>query len=176
VFGTPADVALIRIQADSTLPPEKRRNYKGVTNALIRMTREEGVVKGLFAGNTPVVLRAMALNAGMLASNDQTQEIMKQYTNNVLYIQGTAKLVSGFFASFFSLPFDFVKTRMQKQVVGPDGKRQYNGVIDCFAKVAKNEGLGAFYRGFLTYYVRIAPHAMITLSVLDVLNAYTKDW
>lgn len=70
VFGTPADVALIRMQVDSTLPPDQRRNYTGVGNALTRMLREEGL-SGLFAGNTPVVLRAMALNAGMLATHDQ---------------------------------------------------------------------------------------------------------
>jgi len=31
-----------------------------------------------------------------------------------------------------------------------------------------------FYRGFGTYYVRIAPHAMITLLVADYLGVITK--
>jgi len=43
---------------------------QGVVNALTRITREEGM-KGLFAGNTPVVIRAMALNMGMLSTHDQ---------------------------------------------------------------------------------------------------------
>lgn len=34
--GTPAEVALIRMTADGRLPPEKRRNYKNVIDALIR--------------------------------------------------------------------------------------------------------------------------------------------
>jgi solute carrier family 25 oxoglutarate transporter 11 len=40
----------------------------------------------------------------------------------------------------------------------------------------REEGPFAFYRGFSTYYVRIAPHAMITLWALDQINAFTKDW
>lgn len=39
VVGTPADLSLIRMQADSTLPPEQRRNYKGVGDALTRIIR-----------------------------------------------------------------------------------------------------------------------------------------
>lgn len=35
-FGTPAEVALIRMTADGRLPPEKRRNYTNVFNALGR--------------------------------------------------------------------------------------------------------------------------------------------
>ena len=65
--------------------------------------------------------------------------------------------IAGFFASFFSLPFDFVKTRLQRQ--GKGEGRVYAGMWDCFRKVAREEGWLRFYRGFATYYVRIAPHA-----------------
>ncbi len=81
-----------------------------------------------------------------------------------------ASAIAGFFASFFSLPFDFVKTRMQKQRPDAQGNLQYKSPIDCAVKVLKNEGPLAFYRGFATYYVRIAPHVMITLVTLDFLN------
>lgn len=103
-------------------------------------------------------------------------ETFKQYSNNAVANSIGVKLVSGFFASFFSLPFDFVKTRLQKQKKGPDGQLPYKGVVDCAAKIFKNEGGGAFYRGFWTYYVRIAPHAMITLAALDALKVATKEW
>ncbi|KLU89246.1 mitochondrial 2-oxoglutarate/malate carrier protein [Magnaporthiopsis poae ATCC 64411] len=86
----------------------------------------------------------------------------------------SASAVAGFFASFFSLPFDFAKTRLQKQQRGPDGKLPYSSMVDCFAKVAKQEGPLRFYRGFWTYYVRIAPHAMVTLIVADYLGWITK--
>ncbi len=44
LVGTPADLTLIRMQADNTLPLEQRRNYKGVGDAMARIVREDGVV------------------------------------------------------------------------------------------------------------------------------------
>lgn len=38
-----------------------------------------------------------------------------------------------------SLPFDFIKTRMQKMDKGPDGKLPYAGSIDCAVKTFKTE-------------------------------------
>ena len=34
IFGSPADLSLIRMQADGTLPAAERRNYTGVAHAL----------------------------------------------------------------------------------------------------------------------------------------------
>ena len=70
LVGSPADLSLIRMQADTTMPADQRRNYKGVGDALTRIIKEEGVA-GLFTGAGPTVVRAMALTMGMLASNDQ---------------------------------------------------------------------------------------------------------
>lgn len=74
LVGTPSDLSLVRMQADATLPVAERRNYKGVFDALTRITREEGV-SGLFKGAGPTVVRAMALNMGMLASNEQVRNM-----------------------------------------------------------------------------------------------------
>ena len=43
VVGTPAEISLIRMTADGRLPPESRRGYKNVFDALFRITREEGI-------------------------------------------------------------------------------------------------------------------------------------
>lgn len=42
-IGNPCDLALVRMQADSTLPPAERRNYKNVFDAFRRIVSEEGV-------------------------------------------------------------------------------------------------------------------------------------
>ena len=36
IVGNPADLSLIRMQADGTLPPEQRRGYKNVFDALFK--------------------------------------------------------------------------------------------------------------------------------------------
>lgn len=176
LVGTPADLSLIRMQADATLPAAERRNYKGVFDALIRITREEGMV-GLFKGAGPTVVRAMALNMGMLASNEQAREMIMDYggfeKSSAPVVLG-GSMIAGFFASACSLPFDFVKTRMQKMTPNPDGTMPYSGSLDCALQTLQKEGFLKFYTGFPTYCFRIAPHVVITLVILDVINATEK--
>ncbi|RSL53582.1 putative mitochondrial 2-oxoglutarate/malate carrier protein [Fusarium duplospermum] len=174
MIGNPADLALIRMQSDGLKPLAERKNYKSVIDALGGIAKSEGI-GALWAGAAPTVVRAMALNFGQLAFFSEAKAQLKKHTDLSTQTQTlSASAIAGFFASFFSLPFDFVKTRLQKQSKGPDGKLPYRGMVDCFSKVAKQEGLGRFYRGFGTYYVRIAPHAMVTLIVADYLGWLTK--
>jgi len=175
MLGTPADLALIRMQADSTLPVSQRRNYKGVIDALSQIIKKEGV-RNLWKGNLPTVTRAMALNVGQLSVYDQAKGYFSKQLGAGKIANISASMVAGFFASVLSLPFDFVKTRIQKQKAGPDGKLPYNGSMDCVAKVFKQEGMMAFYKGFSTYYIRIAPHAVITLLTLEYINGTAKAW
>jgi solute carrier family 25 oxoglutarate transporter 11 len=173
MIGNPADLTLIRMQSDGLKPPAERANYKSVVDALVRISKNEGIT-ALWAGSFPTVVRAMALNFGQLAFFSEAKNRLKGTSMSPRSQTLTASAIAGFFASFFSLPFDFVKTRLQKQTRAPDGSLPYRGMIHCFGKVAKEEGLLRFYRGFATYYVRIAPHAMVTLIVADYLGWITK--
>eukprot|EP00951_Prasinocladus_malaysianus_P016334 scaffold127225_cov43-Prasinocladus_malaysianus.AAC.1 len=61
----------LRSQAANPLPvPVKYAESPSPGKGCLRIIKEEGV-GGLFAGCGPTVARAMALNCGMLASNDQ---------------------------------------------------------------------------------------------------------
>lgn len=158
MIGNPADLALIRMQSDGLKPREQRANYRSVFDALIRITRSEGI-GALWSGAFPTVVRAMALNFGQLAFFSEAKSQLKDTNLSPRAQTLSASAAAGFFASFFSLPFDFVKTRLQKQQRGPDGRMPYRGMLDCFQKVIREEGPLRLYRGFSTYYVRIAPHA-----------------
>lgn len=173
VVGNPADLALIRMQSDGLKPAAQRANYTSVVDALARISKNEGVLR-LWAGCYPTVVRAMALNFGQLAFFSEAKDQLKHTSLSGQAQTLTASAIAGFFASFFSLPFDFVKTRLQKQTRAPDGSLPYKGMFDCFKQVTRDEGLLRFYRGFGTYYVRIAPHAMVTLIVADYLGFITK--
>lgn len=174
LVGSPSDLALIRMQADGTLPVEQRRNYRNVFSAMSAIVKESGV-GGLFTGAGPTVVRACALNAGMLSTNDQAKEML-----DAAGVTGAPKIfgasaIAGFFASACSLPFDFVKTQIQKQKPGPDGTLPYKNAMDCVAKTMAEGGPLAFYKGFPTYYIRIAPHSMLTLIFLNYINDYQKS-
>ena len=65
-----------------------------------------------------------------------------------------AASIAGFIAAACSLPFDFVKTRMQEMARNPDGTFPYKGFTDCAMQTARKEGLQSFYTGFPTYCIR----------------------
>jgi solute carrier family 25 oxoglutarate transporter 11 len=170
VVGNPADLSLIRMQSDSMAPPEERRNYRGVGHALSTIVKEEGV-GGLFKGSAPTATRAMALNFGMLGFNSLAKDQLSDLGVKGAALTFGASAIAGFFASFFSLPFDFVKTQVQKMKPDPvTGELPFKGPIDCAMQQVKQGGITRLWTGFPTYYVRIAPHAMITLIAQDAVK------
>jgi hypothetical protein len=58
LFGSPADVVMIRMQNDIRLPVVDQRNYKNFFEAVFRITSQEGF-SYLFAGFQMTVLRGM---------------------------------------------------------------------------------------------------------------------
>ena len=158
ILGTPADLALIRMQSDGKKPLAEQKNYRSVFHALSHISKSEGI-GGLWAGGVPTVARAMALNFGQLATFSEAKVQLKKTDLSPNMQTLCASAIGGFFASFCSLPFDFVKTRLQSQKRVRGVTPEYSGMVDCFVKVAKRDGILEFYRAFPAYYVRIAPHA-----------------
>jgi solute carrier family 25 oxoglutarate transporter 11 len=172
-LGTPFDVALVRMQADSMKAKELRRGYKNVVDALLRVSREEGFSK-LYSGLAPNILRGMSINVGMLACYDQAKESLGSYVFQdpigkppSTQTQLGASLIAGFTATACSLPFDLLKSRMQ------DGSK-YKGISDAIVQIYTKEGFLSFWTGFGAYYMRTAPHAMILLMTTQPITDYYK--
>lgn len=178
-IGTPFDVALVRMQADSMKAESERRGYQGVGNALSRIANEEGF-RALYKGLAPNIGRGMTMNMGMMACSDQAKEMMIAVTGDdpakpSLSTRLGAAASGGFFAAFLSLPFDLLKSRMQDVKPGPDGKLPFTGLSDCAMQVFRKEGPLAFWTGFGAYYGRCAPHAMIILLTLEEVTKVYKS-
>merc|ERR1712083_1217979 len=152
LVGNPADLALIRMQADSMLPAAERQGYTNVFTTMGKIVAADGV-GGLLAGCGPTASRAMALNFGMLAFNASGKDLLKSAGVTGAPQTFGASAIAGFFASAFSLPFDFVKTQVQKQKPDANGVLPYKGSVDCAMKMLKSGGPLRFYAGFPTYYM-----------------------
>lgn len=63
---------------------------------------------------------------------------------------------SGVPAASLVTPADVIKTRLQ--VAARAGQTTYNGVIDCFRKILKEEGFRAFWKGAGGKYTRAPTH------------------
>jgi solute carrier family 25 thiamine pyrophosphate transporter 19 len=64
-------------------------------------------------------------------------------------ISAFAGTVSGSVSKIIVYPVDTIKKRIQAQAVFGAVGDVYFGMVDCFAKILKNEGYAGFYRGLL---------------------------
>lgn len=46
----------------------------------------------------------------------------------------------------------------------------YKGFVDCFAKIARAEGIHGFYKGAVAAWFRMAPQAILGLSFWDAFR------
>jgi solute carrier family 25 oxoglutarate transporter 11 len=174
--GTPAEVSLIRMTSDGRLPLAERRNYKHIFDALIRITREEGLFT-LWRGCIPTIGRAMVVNAAQLASYSQAKQFLlsTSYFRDNIMCHFVASMISGLVTTAASMPVDIAKTRIQNMKT-VNGISEYKGTFDVLGKIIRREGFFALWKGFTPYYARIGPHTVLTFIFLEQMNGAYKSY
>jgi len=128
------------------------KRYTGIVDCFVRVVKEEGV-SALYRGNLANVVRYFPTQALNFAFKDTYKKIFCPYspkTDPVKFFIGN--LLSGGFAGATSLtfvyPLDFARTRLAADIGKGAGERQFNGMNDCLAKIAKSDGVKGLYQGF----------------------------
>ncbi|KAI9502135.1 hypothetical protein GGI25_003565 [Coemansia spiralis] len=174
ICGTPADIVLVRLQNDGSLPIEKRRNYKNAFDGLFRIAREDGA-GGLFKGAVPNVSRAMLITGAQLCSYDAFKDLLLStpYFKEGLMLHFSASFLAGFVATTLTSPFDVVKTRIMN--AGPASP--YKNLVQAMVVIAKEEGPLALYKGWTPAFVRMAPQTILTFIFLEQFrNIYWNNY
>lgn len=170
----PAEVAVVRMSNDSSLPAAERRNYKGIVDAGQRIIKEEGVA-AFWRGSTPFVQRAMMVGVFQVATLDQFKELyVRQFNQKKNSIPNVfcAAMTSGLLYSLATMPLEGAKNRMASQKPGPDGKLPYKGTLQTIQTVSKQEGFSALYNGFLPYYARCGGHTVSMFVIVQVMRDF----
>jgi len=175
--GNPADVAMVRMQADGRLPVSQRRNYKSVIDAITRMSKQEGVTS-LWRGSSLTVNRAMIVTASQLASYDQIKEMILEngVMGDGLGTHVTASFAAGFVAAVASNPVDVIKTRVMNMKVEPGQAAPYRGAIDCAMKTVKAEGVMSLYKGFIPTISRQGPFTVVLFVTLEQVRKLLREF
>ncbi|KAK4758345.1 hypothetical protein SAY87_019646 [Trapa incisa] len=175
--GNPADVAMVRMQADGRLPAAQRRNYRSVADAITSMARQEGVAS-LWRGSSLTVNRAMIVTASQLATYDQVKEaiLQKGLMADGLGTHVTASFSAGFVAAVASNPVDVIKTRVMNMKVEPGKAPPYDGALDCALKTVRAEGPMALYKGFIPTISRQGPFTVVLFVTLEQVRKVLKDF
>jgi len=72
-------------------------------------------------------------------------------------------------AGVISYPLDTVRRRLMMQSGRPVEEMVYKGTLDCFAVIAREEGMGAFFKGALSNILRGTGGALV-LVFYDTLQ------
>jgi len=176
--GTPSEIALVRMSADSKLPVSERRNYTNVLNCLFRISKEEGFVN-LWRGAAPTVVRATLLSSCQMGVTSQTKDYLSNNTAwfgpkgqwlGGLPMMFCATLCSSFCANIVATPFDVIKSRMQQMPFVDGVAPLYSSMSDCFVKSIRAEGITVLWAGFIPAFVKLAPYTLISLTLIDKLT------
>lgn len=69
-----------------------------------------------------------------------------------------AGCTTGAMAVAFAQPTDVVKVRFQAQVRMADGVRRYNGTLDAYKTIARDEGVRGLWKGAHHFYIKYLHH------------------
>ncbi|KAF0715636.1 Aste57867_3263 [Aphanomyces stellatus] len=78
--------------------------------------------------------------------------------------------LSGAVAQLVVYPLDTVKKRLQLQEVSPQFQVRYLGILDCMAKIVRDEGIRGLYRGSLPNLVRLVPYSAVMFASYESLK------
>ncbi|TLD06152.1 uncharacterized protein PgNI_08895 [Pyricularia grisea] len=89
--------------------------------------------------------------------------------------QFAAGAVAGVSEILVMYPLDVVKTRMQLQTSTAVGADSYNGTLDCFRKIIKNEGFSRLYRGITAPILMEAPKRATKFAANDEWGKFYRN-
>jgi len=147
--------------------------YSGVIDCASRVLKTEGVYP-FWRGNLANVLRYFPTQALNFAFKDTVKAAFKTPKDAPQYMKFATNITSGGVAGTMSLLFvyslDYARTRLANDAKGKGGERQFNGLIDVYAKTLKSDGIQGLYRGFVISAVGIFIYRGMYFGLYDSLK------
>eukprot|EP00449_Zooxanthella_nutricula_P024168 CAMPEP_0198545586 /NCGR_PEP_ID=MMETSP1462-20131121/64596_1 /TAXON_ID=1333877 /ORGANISM="Brandtodinium nutriculum, Strain RCC3387" /LENGTH=248 /DNA_ID=CAMNT_0044275971 /DNA_START=8 /DNA_END=754 /DNA_ORIENTATION=- len=187
ILANPTDVVKVRLQAEAgtvsggvyvTGLYKGSAPSPGAVVSMWQLAAREGVAKGLFRGVGPSCARAALVTSGQMSSYDQTKQALAASGLGLFQHEGAriafASFVSGITAATVAAPVDLVKSRVMDDArasataaAGPS----YRGALDCALRTVQAEGPLALWKGWVPSYLRLGPHFMCSLPLLEFLRS-----
>jgi len=162
-FVYPLDFARTRLAADVG-KAGGAREFNGLGDCLAKIFKADGL-GGLYRGFFVSVQGIIIYRAAFFGLYD-TAKGMTGKTNLLISwaIAQTVTTCSG----IISYPFDTVRRRLMMQSGRKGGDVMYKGTIDCWSKIAKNEGTGAFFKGAFSNILRGTGGALVLVMYDEI--------
>lgn len=162
----PLDFARTRLAAD--VGSGKAREFNGLVDCLTK-TMARGGPMAMYQGFGVSVQGIIVYRGAYFGLYDTAKGVLFKDERNASFVGkwAVAQAVTAA-AGVLSYPFDTVRRRLMMQA---GGERQYTGTIDCWRKIAANEGPRAFFKGALSNVLRGAGGAFV-LVLYDEIKKF----
>jgi solute carrier family 25 (adenine nucleotide translocator) protein 4/5/6/31 len=158
----PLDFARTRLAAD--VGKAGQREFTGLVDCISKVAKKGGPL-ALYQGFGVSVQGIIMYRGAYFGLYDTGVAVIEP--KSLVYKWMIAQTVTAL-SGFFSYPFDTVRRRMMMQA--GNEKRMYTSTMDCWRKIAANEGGSAFFKGAWSNVIRGAGGAFVLVLYDEVKN------
>lgn len=146
--------------------------YSGQGFKGIRLLIKDHGIGVLYRGVIPVTTRQAANSMVRLGSYSTLRLMLETRKGGTLSSAETFALgaLVGTITVYATMPIDTIKTRMQ----AVDAKTKYTGMVDCFGKVVRNDGVKALWRGSTARLGRLVMSGGIVFTIYEKVMQVLK--
>jgi len=161
---SPLDVVKILAQVGT------KETQKGFLQSFGNIYRKEGI-RAFWKGNGIACVRLFPYSAIQFGAFTKLKVLFSDEKGKLSPLNALVSgSLSGIGATVTTYPTDMVKTRLT--VAHADkSKSKYNGMIDAFRVIFREEGILAFYKGMSTSIIGVIPFAGCTFMSYEILDA-----
>jgi len=166
-FVYPLDFARTRLAVDIGKSGADRQ-FNGLGDCLIKVFKSDGPM-GLYRGFGISVMGIIAYRGAYFGLFDTGNAILFSDGKSNFFAMWAFAQTTTTLAGIFSYPLDTVRRRLMMQ----SGRKEkmYSGTIDCFRKIAAQEGTNAFFKGAASNVLRGTGGALVL-----VLYSKIQKW
>ncbi|RUS31319.1 mitochondrial carrier domain-containing protein [Jimgerdemannia flammicorona] len=164
------DKANVRVIGEEEYERGYKAIYSGTWDALTKIVKQEGIF-ALYNGVESTIWRHALWNGGYFGVIFSVKSALPKAEGQLLinFISGA---IGGTVGTIINTPVDVVKTRVQGyKGIGP---RKYNWALPSLVTIAREEGMGALYKGFLPKVLRLGPGGGILLVVFEQVSSLIR--
>lgn len=137
-----------------------------IAQVVLDVTIQPRLTSGLWQFPCPCLLSVEITGISHQGFYDFCKIPKRDITDLTRLLHKSSKSNQYAFIIFF--PTQVIKTRL---ILGKTG--EYSGIVDCFRKLLKTEGIQAFGKGYVPNLIGIIPYAGLDLAIFEVSSFLT---
>jgi solute carrier family 25 (adenine nucleotide translocator) protein 4/5/6/31 len=164
----PLDYARTRLASDVG---SGNPQFTGLVDCLVKTAQGPGGIMGMYGGFGVSVVGIVAYRGPYFGIYDTLKEknpYKKDKGMVGLFSKFCIAQTTAIIAGFISYPFDTVRRRLQMQSEKPPEQWLYKGTLDCAVKIARDEGMGAIFKGFGANILRTLGGALVLVGYDEI--------